>query len=125
MDSYNYQSLGKEAEQRACRYLQAQGLQLLEQNYHSRFGEIDLIMQDKDHIVFVEVRLRSRQDYGSALESVNKTKIRKVIKTATHFLQGKNWLHQVNSRFDIVAIQYQACDMQFNWIKNAFWPSSV
>lgn len=121
MDTYNRQEKGKQAETAACHYLQEQGLQLLAANFHCPYGEIDLIMKDKEDIVFVEVRSKTRIDYGNALESVNKHKIKKIIKAATHFLQKKKWLYKVTSRFDIIAIHPIAGKMQLDWIKNAFW----
>lgn len=120
MASFDRQHIGKQAEAAACTFLLGKGLSLLEQNYRCKMGEIDLIMQDKNDIVFVEVRSRSRKDYGSAAASINKNKIAKLIKTATHFLQGKKWLYTVNSRFDVVAIHFIAGEMQLDWIKNAF-----
>ncbi|MBX3709334.1 MAG: YraN family protein [Gammaproteobacteria bacterium] len=112
--------LGKQAEREASKFLQAKGLRLLEQNYHCRYGEIDLIMHDQHDIVFVEVRSRSRTDFGKASETVNKNKQKKLIKTATHFLQTKQWWYKVNSRFDIIAIHYESGKQQLEWIKNAF-----
>ncbi|SRR5579883_1977361 len=120
MDSFNRQEKGGQAEEEACKFLQAHGLRLLLRNYRCYHGEIDLIMQDQEHIVFVEVRSRQRTDYGNALESITPTKINKVIKAAKHFLQIKNWLYRVNSRFDVIAIHPVAGKMQIDWIKNAF-----
>lgn len=114
------QSLGQENESRACRYLKFKGLALITQNYRCYYGEIDLIMRDRDDIVFVEVRSRTRSDYGYASETINKTKQLKLIKTATHFLQSKRWLYKVNSRFDIVGMQYVDNTWKVEWIKNAF-----
>lgn len=121
LDSISRQQTGKLAEDMALQHLEKQGLTMIARNYYCRHGEIDLIMQEKDDIVFVEVRKRSRLDYGTAFESVNKRKINKLIKTATHFLQTKKWLHKINSRFDIVAIHLVAGSQQLEWIKNAFW----
>lgn len=81
--------LGYHAEQRACEFLQAQGLTLITQNYQTRLGEIDLIMRDGNDIVFIEVRSRAKNAYGNAIESINKTKQRKIVKTALFFLQQK------------------------------------
>src|SRR5205085_4218930 len=94
--------IGQEAELYACQFLQAKGLVLLEQNYYCRQGEIDLIMQEQDDIVFVEVRRRNRIDYGNALESINKNKMTKLFKAAAHFLQKRGWSYKVNSRFDVI-----------------------
>lgn len=120
MVSFDKRQAGKQAEEQACRFLQENGLHLLLQNYHCRYGEIDLIMQDKDDIVFIEVRSRSRIEFGTALETIDKNKIKKLIKTATHFLQLKKWLYAVPSRFDIIAIQVIDGTIQLEWIKNAF-----
>lgn len=115
------QDTGSLAEQLACQFLQKKGLGLLQKNYRCFHGEIDLIMRDQDIIVFVEVRSRSGSDFGNALESINYPKIKKVIKAATHYLQRKNWLDNIQSRFDVVAIQSNIGKIiQFEWIKNAF-----
>src|SRR5690606_15144796 len=65
---------GESAERRAERYLRAQGLRLLDRNYHSPHGEIDLIMQDGATLVFVEVRLRSNPRFGSGADSIDHRK---------------------------------------------------
>jgi putative endonuclease len=114
------QRIGKQAEIEANRYLQSKGLKLLHENYRCFYGEIDLIMQEKDTVVFVEVRCRSRLDYGAPLETVNKCKRMKLIKTATHYLQKKTWLYKVTSRFDIVSIYTNAGKCEITWVKNAF-----
>ncbi|MDH5357823.1 MAG: YraN family protein [Gammaproteobacteria bacterium] len=75
---------GAQAEQMALTYLEQQGLSVIDQNYHSRRAEIDLIMVDKDTLVFIEVRFRKSEKYGSALESVNYQKQTRIIRTATH-----------------------------------------
>lgn len=120
MDAFNKKQIGKAAELDAYQFLKDQGLHMLAQNYQCYHGEIDLIMQDRDDIVFVEVRKRSRIDYGNAFETVGTSKRKKLIKAAIHFLQKKNWLYKVNSRFDIIAIHPITGIMQIEWIKNAF-----
>src|SRR3990167_7110485 len=107
-------------ETKACQFLMLKGLNLLYRNYRSIYGEIDLIMQDQTDIVFVEVRQRHHIDYGNALESIHAGKIKKLTKTAIHFLQKKKWLYSVNSRFDLVLIHTTQNDAHFEWIKNAF-----
>jgi putative endonuclease len=111
---------GDRGEDYALKFLTQKGLRLLEKNYACYFGEIDLIMQDTEHIVFIEVRYRSPSSFGSALESITPSKIKKLIKTASHFLQRKKWLNKVNSRFDIVAIDFKKAENEISWIKNAF-----
>lgn len=116
----NRQQRGKDAELAARKFLETNGLRLIHQNYRCYFGEIDLIMQHEEDIIFVEVRSRSRTDYGQAEESVNQKKKAKLIKTATHFLQMKKWLYKVNSRFDVIAIHFKEGKMRLEWLKNAF-----
>jgi putative endonuclease len=120
MDFINSQHSGWQAEQKAKIYLLSRGLCLLEQNYRCFQGEIDLIMRDQEDIVFVEVKSRSRMDYGYPAETVNKSKQKKIIKTATHFLQKKGWLYTVNSRVDVIAMLLIDGEWQLDWIKNAF-----
>jgi putative endonuclease len=122
MNRTNKQQKGKAAEETASHFLQMKGLKLIMQNYTCHFGEIDIIMRDKDDIVFVEVRSRSRKEYGLACETINKNKQKKLIKSALYFLQGKKWLDKVNGRFDIVAIQFVSDKPELEWIKNAFGP---
>lgn len=122
MDSMYRKKLGQKKELEARLYLQRMGLTLIAQNYHCRYGEIDLIMRDRDDIVFVEVRSRSRRDYGCASETVNQAKQRKLASTAMHFLQKYGWLYTVNCRFDVIAMQRINCEWRLEWIRNAFLP---
>ncbi len=106
---------GQVAENEACSFLQKQGLTLIEKNYRCRTGEIDLIMQDKEALVFVEVRYRANNDYGSALDSVDQHKIQKLISAATHYVSK----HQSDlpMRFDVVGFD---ASLKPNWVTNAF-----
>lgn len=121
MTFFNKREIGKQAELEARLFLQKQGLRVIAQNYTCHYGEIDLIMRDNDEVIFIEVRSRYRIDYGHASETINKAKQRKIIKAATHFLQKKQWLYKVNSRFDIIAFQFFEVKWQLEWIKNAFF----
>lgn len=107
---------GDDAEALAAHYLEAQGLSLLQHNYHCRFGEIDLIMKQGSTIVFVEVRMRSYAAFGGAGASITTSKQQKLIRTAEHFLQQHG---DAACRFD--AILMNTLDSsQIEWIKNAF-----
>uniref|UniRef100_UPI00261D453A YraN family protein n=2 Tax=Nitrosomonas TaxID=914 RepID=UPI00261D453A len=77
---------GSDAEQRAAIFLQQQKLTLLESNYRCRFGEIDLIMQEGNTVVFVEVRMRSGNRFGGAAASITTAKQLKLIRAARHYL---------------------------------------
>jgi putative endonuclease len=105
------------AEDEACDYLQQYGLRLIEKNYRSQIGEIDLIMQDADYIVFIEVRFRKKADYGNTLETITPGKQRRIIRTALLYLQEKNILEKVNCRFDCIGIDSLQNKV---WIKDAF-----
>jgi putative endonuclease len=115
-------SIGNSAEDYAEQFLTQKGLSLLEKNFSCPLGEIDLIMRDKEHIVFVEVRCRAHSIHGRAVETITPTKIKKIIRTATLFLQMRKWLHKAHSRFDVVAIDFSKHEKQLTWLKNAFTP---
>jgi len=112
------QIIGKSKEKLACRYLEKKGFQLIETNYYCRRGEIDLIMRDQDSLVFVEVRYRKNDIFGSAIESVNHHKQRRLIFTAEHYLQQTRT--PLAARFDVVAISGSEANPTINWIQNAF-----
>lgn len=109
---------GNEAEKLACGYLEQKGLHTLERNYRCKMGEIDIIMQDQDTLVFVEVRYRKQNAFGSAAESVTPSKQKKLIRAAYHYL-GFHQRHNSLCRFDVLAITGTANE-QIEWIPNAF-----
>lgn len=109
---------GADAECEAAKYLQQRGLQLLGRNYRCRRGEIDLIMRDGEHLVFVEVRQRSRASHGSPLETVTPSKRKKLICAARHFIAENRISCDQFIRFDVVGIQHGA---PVHWIPDAFW----
>ncbi len=117
-------TIGKNAESAVRDYLISNGLHLLQENYSCKLGEIDLIMRDDSdedpEIVFVEVRLRDSRNYGTAIDSVDIYKQRKIIRTATLYLQKTNLLDEVNCRFDVVGVQHSQSKYVFEWIKDAF-----
>jgi len=110
---------GQVAEQLACDYLQQQKLTLITKNYHCRRGEIDLIMQDQDTLVFVEVRYRKSNRYGSALESIDFKKQQKIIFTAQHYLSTQSPSLSLY-RFDVIAITPTKVQPEITWVKDAF-----
>ena len=110
------QRQGASQEQLACEYLESQGMTLITQNFSCRMGEIDLIMQDKSSLVFIEVRFRANKQFGGAAASVTKSKQRKIVNTA--LLYQQRYAPKSNMRFDVVAIERNN-DIQ--WIPNAFY----
>ncbi len=105
---------GQRAEQLACDFLQRQGMKLIESNYRCRLGEIDLVMQDGQQLVFVEVRFRRNQTFGGPLASISHRKKARLIATAKHYLLSKKVRNSV--RLDVVGI---SLDRQIQWIPNA------
>ncbi len=119
----NINNAGVAAEQLAATFLMQHGLKLITQNYHCRFGEIDLIMTDAKTLVFVEVKLRSSNQFGGAAASITPQKQQKMILTAQHYLQTQK-LGDVACRFDVILMQsanLAATDLKhIEWIRNAF-----
>ena len=107
--------LGQSAESRAEAFLQAHGLRLVARNWRCRFGEIDLVMRDGATLVFIEVRLRSRSDFGGAAASVTPAKQKKLLAAARQYLAELKPLPPC--RFDVVALSGDAAP---EWIRNAF-----
>ncbi|MDH5516675.1 MAG: YraN family protein [Gammaproteobacteria bacterium] len=109
---------GKLAENIACELLESHQLKLLQKNYHCRYGEIDLVMQDEETLVFVEVRFRKSAQFGGAVESIDQKKQNKIRTTAQHYLQKHNSKH--NARFDVITLSSLEDKNKINWIKYAF-----
>lgn len=120
MGIYHPHSEGLKAEKKARRFLEDNGLIFIANNFRTKTGEIDLIMQDQECIVFVEVRSRRDLGFGNALESIQNNKIQRIINTAAFYLQTQNWLETKSSRFDVVAIDKSEEKTQIEWVKNAF-----
>ena len=112
---------GNAAEALACQYLEERGLALLERNYRCHGGELDLVMRDGSHLVFVEVRCRSDKRYGTPAETVTRNKQKRLIRAAKIYLQH----HRLNvaCRFDIIAITQTNGKNNLEWIQNAFQAS--
>ena len=106
-----------QTERQAARYLQQQGLELIEQIYRSRYGEIDLIMCDGKTLVFIEVRLRQHAGFGGAAASINTRKQKRIISTAQQYLAGL--AHIPPCRFDAVLLE-DARGKSVQWLKYAF-----
>ena len=111
-------ALGKEGERLAALYLKKQGLVVIERNYRTRSGEIDLVARDKKELVFVEVKTRSGTDFGTALEAVDTRKCRQIIRVAQEYLLRQDGFDQP-IRFDVIGILL-GDKPQFEHIKNAF-----
>ena len=117
--------LGRTAESVALRHLERAGLRLLLRNYRCRAGEIDLVMIEPDAgvLVLVEVRSRSRGEFGSAAATISVAKQRRCWLAARHLLMMRRDLRRLRARFDVVAIDAPArpgAAPSLAWIRNAF-----
>ena len=111
---------GREAETMAQRYLEQHGLHLVTRNFRCTRGEIDLIMRQDDTLVFVEVRSRRNDNFGSGADSVDARKQAKLNAAATLYLQQHAPLSNCPCRFDVVAISFATDPPQLDWIPDAF-----
>jgi len=107
--------IGEDKERLACSYLEGRGLRLLERNYRSRRGEIDLVMREADTLVFVEVRFRASTRFGTPAETIDIHKQRRLAAAAAHYLQRKPT--NLPCRFDVVALSGTS---RIDWIRDAF-----
>lgn len=93
---------------------------MIARNYRMRVGEIDLVMRDGDACVFVEVRFRTRDDFGSPESTVDAAKRRRLIKAANRFLASRDDLADFPCRFDVVSVTRRNYLHRYQWIKDAF-----
>lgn len=109
---------GFNAESRAVRFLRRKGLKIKHQNYQCKVGEIDIIALDENSLVFIEVRHRKNQQFGSPAETVDYRKQQKIIRTSQYFLQQNKM--DIACRFDVIESISSNGKEEFNWIRNAF-----
>ncbi len=119
----NAPNKGKQKEQQACHWLQAQGYQILEQNYHCKGGEIDLIALSSSQpshatLLFIEVKYRKNNHFGHPREFVTPKKQHRIIQCAQLFLLKNPKLAHLPMRFDVMTFEGEQSTPQ--WIKNAF-----
>jgi putative endonuclease len=116
--------LGAKGEEIAVRYLKSRGYRIVERNYRNRLGEIDIIAEHGDDLVFIEVKTRSDILFGSPFESVTKQKQKQLSKVALQYISKKN-CHNRPSRFDVVGIKFyeggnRSQDAAIELLQNAF-----
>jgi putative endonuclease len=114
--------IGNQAEKIALKYLLKNGFLLIQQNYLTKLGEIDIIMLDKKEktLVFVEVRYRKDNELIESIETVNKNKQNKIIRTANFYILKNKKYQSLAVRFDIIGIESNLKKPKIKWIKNAF-----
>ena len=114
--------LGRIGENLAVNFLEQNNYHILTQNYHSTYGEIDIVAIDNDTLIFIEVKTR-KSNLEKALSSISNAKQKKIIKTAYHFLQQNPEYENFPTRFDAIAvIQKKDNRFKINHLQNAFYP---
>jgi len=98
--------LGAKGEEIAVRYLKRRGYRIIERNYRIRLGEIDIIAEQGDDLVFIEVKTRSGTHYGSPFESITVQKQMQLSKVALEYI-NKQGCNKRPARFDVVGIEFQ------------------
>lgn len=104
----------------ALRHLRRAGLRLLQRNFSTRLGEIDLVMRDGDTLVFVEVRYRHDLAHGGATASIDKRKQRRLIRAAQSYLLLHPASAQRPCRFDVVSFDGVTGHAHCQWLRGAF-----
>jgi putative endonuclease len=111
---------GKRAEDIAANYIKKQDVKIITRNFHSRFGEIDLIGLDKETLCFIEVRYRKNEHYLSAIETINRHKCKKIVLTSEYYLNKRKKYQSYICRYDVITITGALDEPVIEWIKNAF-----
>jgi putative endonuclease len=117
---------GFQGEDIARRYLSHLGYRILESNFYSPYGEIDIIAQDGNNLVFIEVKLRAIHDIDKAIMSIGKSKQKRIVQTALHYIATHNDLEALYSRFDAIVIFGKKDDPHYEirHYKDAFYGES-
>lgn len=110
---------GKLGEAEAARFLEKRGYKVLERNYRCKYGEIDLVAKDGSAVVFVEVKTRGSERFGTPMESVDARKQRKILLTAQFYIES-NRLGDADFRFDVVGVEIRDGKLSFDLVKAAF-----
>jgi putative endonuclease len=113
------QNLGKRAEDLASRELVSRGYQILQRRFRTQYGEIDIVARDGGTLVFVEVRARAGEDYGSAEDSITARKIWRMTRMAQAYLMVHR-LGDVDCRFDVVAVDWSGPEPVLTLYQSAF-----
>ncbi len=112
----NKRKVGADKESLAATFLEKQGVAILERNYRSRSGEIDLIGREGEYLVFFEVKYRNNADMGHPEEAVGYAKQRQICRVADYYRCVRQLSPRTAVRYDVIAIEGE----QMRWVKNAF-----
>ena len=112
----NTRTLGADKEAVARQFLEDKGYVILESNFRSKMGEIDLIAKEKGYLVFIEVKYRSNTTKGLPQEAVDFRKMKRIVNTAKYYLLCKGYSEYTPARFDVVVLLEESIEL----IPNAF-----
>ena len=115
---YERHILGKTGEEIGTKYLIKNGYRIIIRNFRCRQGEIDIIAQDKNEIVFIEVKTRKNTNYGYPIDAVDKRKQKHILNASKYYIYI-NKLEKRNIRFDVIEI-YKKEKFYINHIKNIY-----
>ena len=114
---YKNKIVGKYGEDAACKYLKKLGYLIIERNFLCKSGEIDIIAQDENELVFIEVKLRTSYIYGRGLEAIDNRKIKKMKKSALYYIYV-NKKEKAFIRFDAIEICLGNSKIELKHYKN-------
>lgn len=123
MTAATARSTGKRIEKMAAVWLRRRGLTQVFSNYQCRVGELDLVMQSRNHLVIVEVKYRRSGALVSGAESVTPSKQKRLALTTLHMLQRHPHLSGLAVRFDLLSVTENKGRMQVEWMRDAFRPA--
>lgn len=105
MSNYTH---GREAEQAVAEYLQSKGYKILDQNWRTRYCEIDIVAQKKKHMIFVEVKYRRNAEHGSGLEYITPKKLKQMAFSAEMWVSQKQWKHDYSlGAAEVTGLNYE------------------
>ncbi|WP_319370141.1 YraN family protein [uncultured Ilyobacter sp.] len=107
-------------ETKALEFLESRGYKLIKKNFRSKYGEIDIIVEKDDITIFVEVKYRKSDIFGSGIDAVNTRKQRRIYLTAMKYIQEEN-LKDSEVRFDLISFNRE----ELIWNRNVIWGDNI
>ena len=117
MNQFNLQT-GKIGEEVAKKYLEKKGYKIIEQNYKTKYAEIDLVAKKRNEMVFVEVRTKKGEDFGTPEDTINRRKLRKLWGNARAYTVWKKWLGPYRVDAVCVVLRYDNTMERLNHYEN-------
>lgn len=116
---YKKHKIGMYGEDKAVEYIKQIGYEIIQRNFRCKIGEIDIIAQDKDEIVFIEVKTRTNMKYGKPIEAVNKTKKKHIYKAIQYYCINEDIEH-ICIRIDAIEVYLKNGICKINHLKQIF-----